>query len=81
MFPLISMDPRMPVMDGLDASCKIEQLPGGMDIPILAMIANAFVENKQCCLESGMTRPYRNGRRTIPTPEGSLHDLSAIELK
>ena len=51
---VILADWTMPVMDGLEATRKIRQLPEGKDIPILAMTANAFVEDKRNCFESGM---------------------------
>jgi CheY-like chemotaxis protein len=53
-YDLILMDMQMPVMDGLEATQKIRQLKIGEAIPILAMTANAFIEDRQRCLEVGM---------------------------
>ena len=41
-------------MDGFQATAAIRALPGGNDIPILAMTANAFDEDRRRCLEAGM---------------------------
>ncbi len=55
-FDAILMDIMMPVMDGLTATKKIRTLnhPDAKKIPIIAMTANAFKEDKEKCLEAGM---------------------------
>ena len=55
-YRLILMDIQMPVMNGYDAAKKIrrmDDLPKA-DIPIIAMTANAFSEDKQAALDAGM---------------------------
>jgi PAS domain S-box-containing protein len=53
-YALILMDVQMPVLDGLDATRAIRQSEWGRHIPILAMTANAFAEERQRCLDAGM---------------------------
>jgi signal transduction histidine kinase/CheY-like chemotaxis protein len=61
-YALILMDMQMPKLNGLDATREIRTLPGYKEIPILAMTANAFAEDKARCLEAGMneflTKPF-----------------------
>ena len=55
-YDMILMDVQMPVMDGLDATRRIRngENPLGRTIPILAMTANAFLEDMQKSKEAGM---------------------------
>ena len=44
----------MPKTSGVDASLSIRKLPGRTDVPIVAMTANAFTEDREKCLAAGM---------------------------
>jgi len=68
-YDLVLMDVQMPVMDGYTATRKIRALddPARAKIPILAMTANAFDEDRCNALESGM-----NGFLSKPIVIGDL---------
>ncbi len=53
-YDLILMDMQMPNMNGIDATLAIRAQPGCASVPIVAMTANAFSEDRQRCLDAGM---------------------------
>ncbi|MFM7784527.1 MAG: ATP-binding protein, partial [Gammaproteobacteria bacterium] len=69
---LVLMDVQMPVLDGLSATRRIRALPGREALPIVAMTANAFEEDRQRCFDAGM-----NGHLGKPVePARLLEELS-----
>jgi len=54
-YDLIFMDMRMPNMDGLESTRKIRTLPNvSRALPIIALTANAFDDDRNACFDSGM---------------------------
>jgi PAS domain S-box-containing protein len=53
-YDLVLMDVQMPVMDGLKATDQIRLNHDKMSLPILAMSASAFNDDRQACLDVGM---------------------------
>jgi len=50
----ILMDMQMPKVSGIEATRQIREIPGRSKTPIIAMTANAFIEDKASCIKAGM---------------------------
>ena len=67
-FHFVLMDIEMPVMDGYEATMQIRKLPNRIraNIPVIALTANAFPEDKEKAVEVGMdeflTKPINSAR-------------------
>lgn len=77
-YDLILMDIQMPIMDGYEATRQIRKLenPEIANIPIVAMTANAFEEDRQKALDAGM-----NGHVSKPIDLGKLLEAVKKVLK
>ena len=77
-YDIILMDIQMPVMDGYEATRRIREMPEAekANIPIFAMTANAFEEDRQNALKAGM-----NGHIAKPLDIPHLLNVLASALK
>jgi CheY-like chemotaxis protein len=73
-FDLILMDVQMPEMDGLEATAAIRaaEADTGAHVPIIAMTAHAFAEDRARCLAAGM-----DAFLTKPVRVAQLHEVIA----
>ncbi|MEM7515902.1 MAG: response regulator, partial [Planctomycetota bacterium] len=70
-FDIIFMDCQMPVMDGFDATRAIRrEEPKNVRVPIVALTANVFAEDREHCLEVGM-----DGFLPKPVTSGELREI------
>ena len=68
-YDLVLMDMQMPVLDGIAATRAIRQMPGKDTLPIIAMTANVYAEDRQRCIAAGM-----NGHVPKPVEPEALYD-------
>ena len=78
-YNVILMDIQMPVMNGYEAASLIRKLPDKQkaEIPIIAVTANAFEEDRRISMEAGMNghlaKPYE-----IPAIMATLEKLIGV---
>jgi len=78
LYDMVLLDLHMPVMDGYEASRQIrkgEVLPGNMNVPVIALSADAFIENKIKVFKAGM-----NDFATKPINQAELLKLLLVYL-
>ncbi len=73
-FDVILMDVQMPILDGLAATREIRALRGP-GVPIIAMTANAYGEDRQACLDAGM-----NDHIAKPVDPARLYEVLMRQL-
>jgi len=71
-FDLVFMDIQMPVMDGLSAARRIREMPGGGELPIVAMTAHTMTHERQASVAAGM-----NDHLGKPFAPATFHALLA----
>lgn len=85
-YHLVLMDCYMPVMDGIEATREIRKHKSREELPIVAVTANASVQDRQRCIEVGMndyvTKPIRPNqfKRLLNKLLGALVEAGSPEL-
>ena len=69
-FDLVLMDVQMPVLDGLAATRAIRAARDNSPLPVIALTANAYAEDRSACREAGMTddvltKPFAPGSAVL----------------
>jgi signal transduction histidine kinase/ActR/RegA family two-component response regulator len=80
LYDLIIMDMQMPKLDGLEATRRIRAAPAGYSVPIIAMTANAFKEDKMRCIASGMDDFVTKPVEPSALYQAILHQFQSSEL-
>ena len=75
-FDFVLMDIQMPIMDGLESAKRIRKISGAENLPIIALSANAFVEDKQKSIAAGM-----NDHVAKPIDKNLLFETLSMYLK
>lgn len=85
-YHLVLMDCYMPVMDGIEATREIRKHKSREELPIVAVTANASVQDRQRCIEVGMndyvTKPIRPNqfKRLLNKILGAMVEAGSPEL-